>query len=138
MRSIFANAQHQGDEHLKLRWMTLENSLNLQHVITFDAMRQVASFAEGEFSWLSIQGIKGANTGLLLKETQKKQAAQEEEEKKRAATARAAAAEAGAAKGESKGKNGQVGPPPVEIESRDSACEVSPVISEMRNIHGRK
>ena len=68
--------------------MCLENSLNLPHVITLESMKQVASFAEGELSFLALQGSKSGNPGLPLTDQQKAQ----NEQKKKAAAAVAAGA----------------------------------------------
>ena len=73
--------------------MSLENSLNLPHVVTFSAMRQVAAFAEGELSFIALQGSKSGNPGLPLTHAQKKleqqKKEQHEEKQKRAAAAKA-------------------------------------------------
>ena len=57
-RSIFSNILTSAEDNLKLRWMCLENNLNLPHMVSFQAMREVAKFAEGELSFLALQGSK--------------------------------------------------------------------------------
>ena len=89
---------------MKLRWMCLENSLNLPHAITLESMKQVANFAEGELSYMALQGSKSGNPGLPLTDQQKTQI----DNKKKAAAATAAAA-AVDGKGKSKG-DGRKGP----------------------------
>eukprot|EP00959_Pyramimonas_sp_CCMP1952_P096949 2026653-Pyramimonas_sp.AAC.1 len=63
-------------------------------------MRQVAAFAEGELSFLALQGTKSGNPGLPLTDQQKKmQAQQKDQEAKRAAAAKGEASKGGAFSG---------------------------------------
>ena len=66
----------------------MENSLNLPRVIALGPMKQVANFAEGELSYMALQGSKSGNPGLPLTDQQKTQI----DNKKKAAAATAAAA----------------------------------------------
>ena len=83
LRSIFSNVFTGADENLKLRWMILENNLHLPHVITLEAMREVARFAEGELSYLAMQGSKTLNPGLPLTDSQRRQESQKKEDVKK-------------------------------------------------------
>ena len=80
LRSIFSNVFAQAGSNLQLRWMNLENNLNLPHVVTFESMREVAKFAEGELSFLALQGSRSGNPGLPLTESQKKHEAQKKDQ----------------------------------------------------------
>eukprot|EP00975_Prorocentrum_lima_P065648 12904641-Prorocentrum_lima.AAC.1 len=54
-RSIFSHVLANADDDLRLRWMTLENSLNLPYIVSFPSMRQVARLVQGELSYLVLQ-----------------------------------------------------------------------------------
>ena len=86
--------------------MCLENYLNRPHLITLEYMRKVASFAEGEVSFLALQGSKSGNPGLPLTDHQRIQADNKKKAEK-AAVAVAAAAPYTGGKGDPKGKGSQ-------------------------------
>ena len=97
-RSIFSNVLATAGSNLQLRWMNLENKLNLPYMITHEAMYEVASFVEGELGFLVTTGSKSSNPGLPLTDNQKRAEAQHKDvEKKKAAAAVATAAAATAA-----------------------------------------
>ena len=68
------------------RWVSLRNQLGLPHVITLQAIEQVAAFAEAELGALVLHGGVGLNTGLPLTDNQRARQQQLREiEKKRVA-----------------------------------------------------
>eukprot|EP00975_Prorocentrum_lima_P057302 12018417-Prorocentrum_lima.AAC.1 len=54
-RSIFSYVLLNADDKLRLRWVSVENSVNLPSVVSFQSMREVATFVEGELSFLALQ-----------------------------------------------------------------------------------
>ena len=83
--AVFDKAEAQ----LHQRWVSLRNQLGLPHLITSDAIEQVAAFAEAELGALVLHGGVGLNTGLPLTDNQKARQQQiKDSDKKRAAALR--------------------------------------------------
>ena len=91
-QSIFSNVFDGATGAMQLRWLQLQNELNLPQVITHDKMMRVASFAQGELQYMVIQGGRTGNPGLPMTDNQQKQEQQKKDNEgknKRAAALKA-------------------------------------------------
>ena len=52
---MFTAVFEQSGDNLRLRWIMLQNSLNLPQVIDHASMKKVAEFAEGELAFMALQ-----------------------------------------------------------------------------------
>ena len=81
--AVFGNV----DDNMRLRWITVHNSLNLPQVVTVPNMKTVAEFAERELACMALHGGRTGNPGLPLTGNQKRQDAQKKEQVKQRAAA---------------------------------------------------
>ena len=90
LESIFGVVFDKAEPQLNLRWKALKNRLELPHLITIEAFREVSKFADAELSALVLLGGSALNPGLPLTDNQRARAQQIKEiDKKRFAAANA-------------------------------------------------